>query len=361
MYDIVEQDSASFIVMELVTGKTLTEVIPHRGLPVAEALGYALQIAEALAFAHYAGIIHRDLKPANIMVREDGLVKLMDFGLAKLITLEERKELADTATFVIDAPRTKVGVMIGTAAYMSPEQAQGQELDARADIFSFGLLLYEMLAGQRAFHGETHVSTLAAILHCEPKPLREIRPDVSIDLERIILRSIRKIPAHRFQSMADVKSALSELATTVPGLEAVPSIAVLPFVNLTSDRENEYFIDGLVEEILNALVKLPGLRVISRSSTIPFRGREQDIRVIGQVLKVKNVLEGSVRKLGNHVRVTAKLVKTSDGYHDWSERFEREMTGCFEVQDEISQAIVDMVRRELSGRTAQMSLAFTAT
>jgi serine/threonine-protein kinase len=360
IYDIVNQDSANFIIMELVTGKTLTELIPHQGLPVAEALDYAFQIAEALAFAHSAGIIHHDLKPANIVVREDGLVKLLDFGIAKIIPLEEREELADTATFAMEAPRTTVGALIGTAAYMSPEQVEGKRADVRSDIFSFGLLLYEMLTGQRAFCGETHVSTLAAILYGEPKPVHHRRPDVPTDLEHIILRSIRKDAAQRFQSVADLKASLSDVASAGPGSEAVSSIAVLPFINLTPYQENEFFIDGLVEEILNALVKVPCLRVISRGSTIPFRGREQDIRMIGQVLKVKNVLEGSVRQLGNDVRVTAKLVRTSDGYHEWSERFEREMTNCFEVQDEISQAIVRMVHRELSGRTAQMSLAYTA-
>ncbi len=339
IYDIAQEDDVDFIVMEFVPGNTLAQLIPAQGLPVTEALQYARQVTDALIHAHAAGTIHRDLKPANIMVREDGLVKLMDFGLAKLIGPQETMEL--TATVAMAPQHTKAGTILGTAAYMSPEQAEGKHLDERSDIFSFGLLLYEMVAGRRAFVSETYVSTMAAILHHEPRPLCEIRPDIPADLERIIARSIRKCPAQRFQSMADVKAALSDLESTGPDGEAAPSIAVLPFANLSADKENEYFSDGLAEEILNKLVKVPHLRVTARSSTVLFRGREQDIRLIGQMLNVQNVLEGSIRRLGNRVRVMAKLVKSSGGYHLWSQLYEREITDVFAIQDEISQAIVD--------------------
>ena len=358
IYDVGQEDGADFIVMEFVVGKSLAEMIPRHGLPVVEALQYADQITEALAHAHSTGTIHRDLKPANIMVREDGLVKLMDFGLAKLIGFDETSELANTATLAMNASATELGSILGTAAYMSPEQAEGKRLDARSDIFSFGLLLYEMLTGRRAFNCETHVSTLAAILHQEPQPLCEARPDVSAVLEHIVARCIRKIPAQRFQSMADLRSVLSDVVSPRKDRESVSSIAILPFANFTADKENEYFIDGLVEEILNILANVPRLRVSARTSTVAFRGREQDIRMIGQVLGVQHALEGSVRRFGDHVRVTAKLVKASDGYHLWSQRYDRKIIDAFATQDEISRSIVDAVLHKLSGCSSQMSLGF---
>ena len=348
IYDIAQEDGSDFIVMEFVPGKTLAQLVPPQGLPVSEALHYAGQIVEALMRAHAAGIIHRDLKPANIMVREDGLVKLLDFGVAKLTQIDGGVEEAVTITARMAAPRTHLVDIVGTATYMSPEQAEGREVDARSDIFSFGVVLYEMLGGRKAFEGPTQLASLAAILYREPQPLRETNPTIPVALERIVARALRKEPAGRFQSTAELKAALSSAASPGPDPELAPSIAVLPFANLTADKENEYFIDGLAEDILTSLSKVPRLRVTARTSTVPFRGREQDIRMIGQLLNVQNLLEGSVRKLGNHIRVTVQLIKTSDGCHLWSERYDCEMTNPLAVQDEISRAIVDTLKVELN-------------
>jgi len=212
IYDIDQADGIDFIAMEYVAGKTLDQRIGHRGLRLNDALKYAVQIADALAKAHSAGIVHRDLKPTNIMVNEDGVVKVLDFGLAKLTEQVQGDESASTATVDSEGrPITEEGVIVGTVAYMSPEQAEGKRVDARSDIFSLGSVLYEMVTGQKAFHGTSKMSTLAAILHQEPKPVSGITPAIPADLEKLINRCLRKDPARRWQTMADVKVALDEL------------------------------------------------------------------------------------------------------------------------------------------------------
>jgi serine/threonine protein kinase len=340
IHDIAEADGAQFIVMEYVPGKTLRDAIPSHGMEPAAALRYGQQIAGALAKAHGAGIVHRDLKPANIMVTQDDIVKVVDFGLAKLIESHLIGESDATLT-----AQTQAGAILGTAAYMSPEQAEGKLVDARSDIFSFGLVLYEMLSGQHAFAGDSPVAILAAILRAEPARLRNISPE----LDRIVTRCLRKDPASRFQTMQDVRQALDE-ATGKPALvaEAIPSIAVLPFANLSGDKDNEYFSDGLAEEIINALTKLPGLKVTARSSAFAFKGKNEDVRQIGQALNAAHILEGSVRRAGGRVRVTAQLIAIGDGCHLWSERYDREMNDIFAIQDEISQAIVDALKVKLA-------------
>jgi serine/threonine-protein kinase len=228
---------------------------------------------------------------------------------------------------------------------MSPEQAQAKPLDARSDIFSFGLVLYEMLSGQRAFSADTGIAIMAAIVRDEPRPLK-----VSPELERIIGRCLRKAPADRFQTMGEVRAALEQVS--VKPAQEQRSIAVLPFSNMSADKENEYFSDGLAEEILNSLVRIPGLKVTARTSSFAFRGKEQDIRGIAEALDVKTILEGSVRKAGNRVRVTAQLINAADGYHLWSERYDRELTDVFAVQDEIAAAIAGALKLKLSGEAA---------
>ena len=343
VYDIVEAEGLDVIVMEFVRGKTLAQAVPQQGFDAEAALVYSRQIASALAKAHGAGIIHRDLKPANIMLTDDGAVKVLDFGLAKV----QRPVIEEDSGLTLSA-ETQTGVVVGTAAYMSPEQADGRMVDARSDIFSFGLVLYEMLSGHRTFAADTPMTTLAAILLEQPRPLAEIVPGVPERLERIVMRCLQKDPARRFQTMRELKSALDDATASGPVATTVPSIAVLPFSNLSGDKENEYFSDGLAEEIISVLAQLSGLKVTARTSAFSFRGKDASVSEIGQKLKVEHVLEGSVRKAGARIRVTAQLVKVADGFPLWSERYDRQMTDVFAVQDEIAQAIVEKLRVQLS-------------
>lgn len=239
--------------------------------------------------------------------------------------------------------QTAEGMLVGTATYMAPEQAQGLPADVRSDIFSFGAVLYELVAGRRAFAGNTSVQILAAVLHDNPAPLR-----TGTELDSIVTKCLQKNARERFQSMSELRVAL-EHALTGPATSE-PSIAVLPFANLSADKENEYFSDGLAEEIINALANIPGLKVTARTSAFAFKGREQDVRSIGEALDVRTVLEGSVRRAGSRIRVTAQLIDTADGYHLWSERYDAEMADVFAVQDEIATAICRALQVKLSGR-----------
>jgi eukaryotic-like serine/threonine-protein kinase len=321
IYDV----GPDYLVMEFVEGA------PLRGpMPVEDAVRLARQIAEAMAEAHRKGILHRDLKPANILQTRAG-VKVLDFGLAKLATGADA-----------DATQTIEGTVLGTAAYMSPEQAQGKPLDERSDIFSFGAVLYELLSGQRPFTGGSTVEILSAVLRDEPAPL-----DAPEAVAAIVRRCLAKRAADRFASMVELKAALDEIASK-PSTQQQPSIAVLPFANMSGDKEQEYFSDGLAEEIINALVKIPGLKVIARTSAFAFKGQNTDIRKIAETLGVANILEGSVRRSGNRIRVTAQLITAADGRHLWSERYDRELADVFAVQDEISAAIAGALHAKFS-------------
>jgi eukaryotic-like serine/threonine-protein kinase len=323
IYDV----GADYLVLEYVEGRTLADRLRGGGgpgLPIEEALRLARQIAEGLEEAHRAGILHRDLKPGNVMVTTKGVAKLLDFGLATLVSADD------------DVTRTLDGTVLGTAAYMSPEQAEGRPLDARSDIFSFGTVLYEMLSGSRAFGGTTALQVMNAVVRDEPPPLQS-----SPALERIVRRCLEKSPGQRFQTMAEVRSALERPSTApLKPIEREPSVAVLPFANMSADKENEYFSDGLAEEIINVLANMPGLKVAGRTSSFFFRGKDVEFAEIGRTLNVDHILEGSVRKAGSRIRVTAQLVKVADGFHLWSERYDRELTDVFAVQDEITQAFV---------------------
>ena len=338
VYDV----GPDYLVMEFIEGPPLSGPL---NLDVA--LRHAVQIADALSAAHAKGITHRDLKPANILVTASG-IKLLDFGLAQLGLSRD----ADGATATIGL--TQAGTILGTAAYMSPEQAEAKPVDARSDVFSFGLVLYEMLSGRRAFTGDSTIAIMAAILHKQPAPLPVPPP-----LQNILARCLQKSPADRFQSMAQVKEALlaahsgiSSPGAAVSGVSPLPpSIAVLPFANMSTDKEQEYFSDGLAEEIINLLAQIPGLKVIARTSAFAFRGKEQDIRGIAETLGVAHVLEGSVRRAGPRIRVTAQLIRAEDGGHLWSKRYESEMTDVFAIQDEISAAIVQELQLNLTGHS----------
>jgi eukaryotic-like serine/threonine-protein kinase len=319
LHDIGTQDGVHFLVMEFLDG------VPLRGpMPVEEAVRLAVQIASALSDAHRHGIVHRDLKPANVMLTAVG-AKLLDFGLAKSMHPEAGVTL------------TNAGVVVGTVAYMSPEQARGEPLDARSDIFSFGAVLYEMVSGNRAFGGTTIAEVLSAVLRDDPPALRE-----SSTLSSIVQKCLAKDSGQRFQTMDEVQAALIQAVIT-PAKEA-PSIAVLPFTSMSPDPENEFFSDGISEEIINALGQIEGLRVAARTSSFSFKNKSVDVAEIARRLSVRHVLEGSVRKAGVRVRVIAQLVDASKGFQLWSERYDRQIADIFDVQDEIARAIIERLK-----------------
>ena len=337
LYDV----GPDYLVMEYVEGKPLKGPVP-----VADALRLAAQIAEALVAAHRKGIVHRDLKPGNILVNESG-AKLLDFGLAKF------EELLPSGDSTISAALSEPGAIVGTVAYMSPEQAQGQAVDARSDVFSFGAVLYEVLSGRRAFRGDTPFATITAVVNEEPPPL-----EAPAALDRIVSRCLAKQPRERFQTMTEVKDALGQVA--VKPLDQQPSIAVLPFANMSRDPDDEYFSDGLAEELINLLAHVPNLKVTARTSAFAFRGKEQDIRRIAEALSVRTILEGSVRRAGSRIRVTAQLINAEDGYHLWSERYDRELTDVFAIQDDIAQAIAGALELKLISKPARHTPNFPA-
>ncbi len=337
IYDV----GADYLVLEYVEGQTLADQIRSGGgpgLPQEEVLRIARQIAEGLEEAHRSGILHRDLKPGNVMITTKGAAKLLDFGLARPVAVDA------------DVTQTQHGVVVGTAAYMSPEQAEGQTVDVRSDVFSFGAVLYEMISGSRAFGGTSALQMMNAVVRDEPPPLH-----TSPSLERIVRRCLQKLPGQRFQTMGELRVALDQpLTEPSKPIESVPSIAVLPFANMSADKENEYFSDGLAEEIINVLANVPGIKVAGRTSSFFFRGKDVEFAEIGKRLNVDHILEGSVRKAGSRIRVTAQLIKVADGFHLWSERYDRELTDIFALQDEVTHAIANALRVKLSPEMAAL-------
>jgi serine/threonine protein kinase len=343
IYDIEEAGNSRFLVLELVEGDTLADRIDRGPIPIEEALPIAKQVAEALKEAHQRGIIHRDLKPANVKVTPDGKVKVLDFGLAKVYERNQANAALSNTPTLLSVAATDAALILGTAAYMSPEQAEGKKLDIRSDIFSFGTVLYEMFSGRRAFSGDTLVQVLTAVLRDDPPPLT-----LSASLEGIVRRCLAKQPGSRFQTISEVGTALGRV--TAASAEEAPSIAVLPFASMSPDPDNEYFSDGISEEIINALSQIGGLHVAARTSSFSFKGKSVEVGDIAKRLNVRHVLEGSVRKAGSRLRVTAQLVDAANGYQLWSERYDREMVDVFDVQDEIARAIVRRLQVALASQ-----------
>jgi len=341
IYEIDEVEDQSFIAMECVEGETLKARIRKGPLDLGEAVDIATQVAGGLAKAHSKGIVHRDIKPANIMVTNDGTAKIVDFGLAILAG---------------QVRLTRTGVTSGTVAYMSPEQARGEQIDHRTDIWSLGAVLYEMVTGQLPFRGEYEPALIYSILNDTPESMSALRGEVPPELERIVMKAMARLPADRYRTAEDMRMALESCTrSTVPSavassgkkLEYLPSIAVLPFKDMSPQKDQDYLCEGIAEELLNALVQIEGLRVAARTSSAQFKDKAVNVQAIGRELGVQSVLEGSVRKSGDRLRITAQLINVEDGYHLWSEKYDRDLEDIFAIQDEISLAIVDKLRVKL--------------
>ncbi len=347
IYEVEELEEKTCLVLEYVEGETLHSRLQHGRLPVDEALKIAAQTAEAVTEAHRNGIIHRDIKPGNIMLTPRHHVKVMDFGLAKQLGTSQDQTGSNEAT-------TRRNSLMGTLQYMSPEQLRGEPADHRSDIFAFGIVLYEMLTGVHPFRKPTVQAVMAAILHENHKPVRELVPGVSEGIESIISRLLAKPSESRAASMQDV---LSEIEQVQRGFDsqwlekpAEFTLAVLPFSDMSEGKKEEYFCDGLVEELIGALTQLDGMRVVSRTSAFRFKGRDEDVRKIAAELNVKAVIEGSIRKLDKRVRITVKLVSGETGYPLWSEQFDSELAGIFEIQDAIAKAVAEKLKTTVSVR-----------
>jgi len=349
VYDIGEETGKAFIIMEFLDGTTLKSLIGRNSIELEWMLQISRDVADALSAAHTKNIIHRDIKPENIFICNCRHVKVLDFGLAKINTPEDKQVDSETLSL------TEAGLALGTLPYMSPEQLRGRSVDHRSDIFSLGVILYEMATGQRPFSGGTSLELSSSILRDSPKPVIELRPELPTGLHRIVDRCLLKEPTERYASAGDLRQALDLLrrqlfpcsTQTDPGTVLVASIAVLPFTSMSPGQENELFADGLSEEIMNTLTQIEELRVAARRSAFAFKGKDLDLRIVGERLNVKTVLEGSVRRAGNRFRISVQLVNVSDGYQLWAERYDREIQNVFEVQEEISHAIANRLRVDL--------------
>jgi len=372
IHEVSEHQGRPFFAMERIEGQSLHDRIKGKELSLERVVDLAMQICAGLQEAHEAGIVHRDVKPSNIILDKKGRPKLVDFGLAAVPGTDKL---------------TKTGSTLGTIGYMSPEQIQVKEVDQRSDLFSFGVVLYEMIAGQMPFKGDTEAAAMNSVLNDIPEPLSRYKSGVTDELQRIVSKLLEKNAEVRYQSAAGVISDLKRLGitgktfTVVPvrknrvvvllvmavvvllaivGIsilsrflhpdEEMPSIAVLPFKDLSTGQDQAYFCEGIAEDLISALTKLENLRVVARTSSFAFKDKDEDQIDIGRKLGVRTLLTGSVRKADNRLRITAQLVGVEDGYHLWSERYDREISDIFAIQDEISHAIVTSLEIELTDR-----------
>lgn len=345
VHEVGEIEAVSFIAMEYVEGISLREKLGNERWTPRQAVELVLQLCDGLQHAHNAGIIHCDLKPGNILIRKDGLAKIVDFGISLLSSSRPDARSA----------------IAGTPAYMSPEQARSEPVDQRSDLFVLGIILYEILTGQRPFRGTYEAAAAYAVIHLDPTPIEETLPTISPILKSVLAKLLRKDPGERYQNAdalaRELRGLLEELSDRAPVANVVgaPSLAVLPFVDMSLDRDQEYFCDGLAEELIGVLSQASGLRVVSRTSSFQYKGQNLDLRKIGADLGVNAILEGSVRKSGERLRIAAQLINVADGYHLWSDSFDRASNDIFAIQEEIARAIAAGLRVRL-GRSARRAL-----
>lgn len=334
IYAIEEVEDDVFIVMEYIDGQELKGRIDADPVSVDDALDIAVQIARGLQAAHQKGIVHRDIKSTNIMLTKGGQVKIMDFGLAKV---------SGTARV------TKVGTTLGTAAYMSPEQARGEDVDHRSDIWSVGVVLYEMLTGELPFNGEYEQAILYSIMNEVPNPVRSIRSEVPIELERIVFKMLEKDPDRRYQNAEWLLRGLEAVQAGTEGEEEErKAIAVLPFENISPDPESDYFSDGLTEELIINLSRLKDMRVVSRTTSMQYKGTKKPIRTIGRELGARYIVEGSVRRYQDNLRISVQLIDVSSDSQVWAETYKGKLADVFDIQEEVSKQIVDALMVKLT-------------
>ena len=424
IHELGEEEGRYFIVMELMDGQTLKYLARGEPMPVEQIVRIGAQVADALEAAHGARIIHRDIKPANLFVSRRGEAKMLDFGLAKVTEDRARAESAKSAaeTKLAEEELTTPGTTLGTIAYMSPEQVRGEELDERTDLFSLGVVLYELATGKQPFAGNTSGLIFDQILNKAPTAPVRLNPELPDELEHILNKALEKDKTLRYQHASDLKADLMRLQRDTTAAEpsvaveavepsvaveamqppsapsrrglwaglgaaalalavaagvwlgkgadspdepavqppaaptpAYASIAVLPFEDMSENKDQEYFTDGLAEELLNVLAQIRNLKVVGRTSSFQFKDRSEDLRIIGEKLGVASILEGSVRKAGDRVRITAQLVNVADGFHLWSQSYDRTLEDIFAVQDDIAASVAEALQVTLLGGQADDS------